>query len=646
MKQMKKLLSVFFTIVPLFVVAQNIKPVNWQYAIHQLSDMQAELEITATIKKDWHLYSQYQDGIAQALVFTLNPNESYRVADTSAYFIEPDYTEQYNADMDDTERYFTDKVVFKRLISIQEADRFSISGNIEGQACSEGSCVFIRESFSLSLPEKSSSKMLAENAENNISTTEERSLWVFFLIAFAGGLLGIFTPCVFPMIPMTISFFMKRGGKKQAVFYGLSIVFVYLVIGIVLSAIFGQGFANFISTHWIPNVLFAIIFILFAVSLFGYFEMTLPSSWINKSAGKEEKEGYIGTFFMALTLVLVSFSCTLPIAGAVALGAADGSFLKPIIGMLGFSLAFALPFTFFAFFPNLLKNMPKSGAWMNTIKVTLAFVELAFALKFISVPDQTYHWGILDREVFLSLWIVLFSLLGFYLLGKIRFPYDEEQAVQKSWIKFFLSIATFSFVVYMIPGLWGAPLNSLSGWLPPMKTQDFNMKEIVYEGRSLYQDNYAIEKTASFSDKLSLITGLQKGYFDYDQALANAKIQNKPLFLDFTGHGCVNCRKVEQEVLSDNRIQQLLNEKFVVCALYVDDKTIALPEHLQIKNDKGVTITMLGEKNMYLQNKLFHENSQPCYIVIDPHTEKILSGPCFYETNVDKYKAFLLKALE
>lgn len=653
-------------LIPFMAFANYEKPVTWSYSTKSVSDSEIELILTATIEKNWHLYSQYQNGMALPLVITLEPNSNYQIVGTSKYFTEPKYTEHYNADFDDTERFLVGKADFKRTLRIVGNSDFELKGNIEGQACIEGRCVPLSEHFMLNVkgnpnatPQQPHGTTVTkteidtvppvEKTETTTLTTTntekaEMSLWLFFLLAFGGGLLGILTPCVFPMIPMTISYFMKHGGKKQAIFYGFSIVFIYVLIGIVLSAIFGQGFANFISTHWLPNMLFAFIFIIFAISLFGYFEISLPSSWINKSSSNESRAGYIGTFFMALTLVLVSFSCTLPIAGAVALGAAGGGFLKPIIGMLGFSLAFALPFTFFAFFPNLLNKLPKSGGWMNTLKVCLAFVELAFALKFISVPDQAYHWGLLDREVYLSLWIVIFSLLGFYLLGKIRFPLDDEQPVQKSWFKFFLVIANFSFVVYMIPGLWGAPLNALSGWLPPMSTQDFNIKEIVYDGAG-HEKPVGLCDHASFSDRLQMVTGLN-GYFDYDEALACAKSSGKPLFLDFTGHGCVNCRRIEQEVLSNSRIQKLLNDKFVVCALYIDDKIIELPEKLQIKDNKGNLISKLGIKNTYIQNTLFQENSQPCYIVINPEDESILSGPIFYETNVDVFEEFLKKGVE
>jgi cytochrome c biogenesis protein CcdA len=637
MKRFLKILTLAL-VVPALAVAQMEEPVTWHYAVEQTSDSMAEVVVTAQIADGWHLYSQLQNGMAMPTAITLAQNENYALTDTSAFWNEPKYTEVYDAEFDDTERFFTGKVEFRRGIRLLTGKSFKIDGKIDAQACMDGRCVPVRTDFSLDIAGKSAENEAVSNDENSA----DMSLLWFFLLAFGGGLLGILTPCVFPMIPMTISYFMKHGGKRQALFYGFSIVLIYVIVGIVLSAIFGEGFANFISTHWLPNVLFTIIFVVFALSLFGYFEISLPSSWVSRSSGNEQRAGYVGTFFMALTLVLVSFSCTLPIAGAVALGAAGGGFLKPIIGMLGFSLAFALPFTFFAFFPNLLQKLPKSGGWMNTLKVCLGFVELAFALKFLSVPDQTYHWGLLSREVYLSLWIVIFALMGFYLLGKIRFPFDDEEPVQRSWFKFFLAIADFAFVVYMIPGLWGAPLNALSGWLPPMSTQDFNIHQIVVDGAPRQQTNAC--STASFADQLHLVAGLE-GYFDYDEATACAKACGKPLFLDFTGHGCVNCRKVEQKVLADAHIQQLLNDNFVVCALYVDDKIISLPDDLQISDNQGDKITMLGEKNRHIQTALFHENSQPCYIVVDPADGSILAGPIHYETDPIAFEKFLKEGL-
>ena len=522
-------------------------------------------------------------------------------------------------------------------------------------------CVPIDAELTLHVPaieKQQVSSVLNEQAKDDTAS----SLWWFFLLAFGGGLLGILTPCVFPMVPMTVSYFMKNGGKKQALFYGMSIVLIYMLFGIVLSAIFGQDFANIISTHWLPNCLFAVIFILFAFSLLGYFEITLPNKWVNKSAGMENKAGYLGTFFMALTLVLVSFSCTLPIAGAVALGAADGSFVKPIVGMLGFSLAFALPFTLFAFFPGWLKKLPKSGGWMNTLKVTLAFVELAFALKFLSVPDQAYHWGILDREVYLALWIVIFALLGMYLLGKLRFPLDDEYGVQRSPIRFATALAVWVFVIYMLPGMWGAPLNALSGWLPPMSSQDFVIgggcanatTESIAANTGPLVGNIGVDAenmgvgtmgigTLSGTINLHTVKGLS-AVFDYDEAVALAKAQNKPVFLDFTGHGCVNCRQVEQLVLSRPEVQTLINNQTVMAALYVDDKVVELSSPYFTHDAK--LLTLLGDKNRYIQHYKFKENAQPCYLMIDPNTEQVLAGPLFYETNPAVFMQFLLQGVD
>ncbi|MBP5260175.1 MAG: hypothetical protein J6Z12_06085, partial [Paludibacteraceae bacterium] len=461
-----------------------------------------------------------------------------------------------------------------------------------------------------------------------------QSLGWLFLLAFGGGLLGLLTPCVFPMIPMTVSYFMKHGGRKQAVFYGLSIVVIYLLVGILLSALFGQGAANAISTHWLPNVLFTLIFIAFAFSLLGYYEINLPASWINGSDKKAESAGLLGTFFMALTLVLVSFSCTLPIAGAVALGAAGGSFLAPLVGMLGFSLAFALPFTLFAFFPGWLSGLPKSGGWMNTLKVSLAFVELAFAFKFLSVPDQVYHWHILDREVFLSIWIVLFGMLGAYLLGKLRFPLDGEMPVQRNAFRFTTAVAVWCFVVYLIPGLWGAPLQAVSGWLPPMSTQDFVL--------SSYAAPLSETETSShrYADRLKAPAGWS-ACFEYDEVLSEARAAGRPALLVFTGHGCVNCRLMEQAVLADTRVREKVRAQLTPAFLYVDDKVLELPEEAAAAPGTEQRFKWLGEKNAWLEGSLFHQNAQPCHVLVDPSDGRVLAGPLFYETDVEKYLAFL-----
>lgn len=640
-------------------------PVNWTFKTVKVNDSIAELQFQAQIQENWHLYSQFHNnGMERPIEFTFTDSKAYK---RIGKVTEPKPVVHYDPIFNDTSLYFLKSVTFKQKVQILQDEEFEIKGKLSGQACIEGRCVAIDKKFTFDMVGFHTGKHaapeaeVAENDTNNsnqidenqeIANTEKaeeksESLWSFFIVAFLGGLVGLLMPCVFPMIPMTVSFFMKQGDKAKfhALLYGLSIVIIYVIFGIILSLIFGPDFANILSTHWIPNILFAIIFIIFALSFFGYFEITLPNSWVNGSAKMENTGGVIGIFFMALTLVLVSFSCTLPIAGAVALNSVGGSLLKPIIGMLGFSLGIAIPFTLFAFFPGLLKKMPKSGGWMNTLKVVLAFVELAFALKFINVPDQTYHWGILDREVYLALWIVLFSLLGFYLIGKIKFPHDDDMPVQKSPVRFTFAILTFAFVVYMIPGMFGAPLKAISGWLPPMTTQDFDINQIVrQESGSAQTATISLDETPLYKEELDLPHGIQ-GYFDYDQALRVAKQQNKPVFIDFTGHGCVNCRNVENAVWIDPQVRKLFAEEFVVVALYVDDKNIQLPQD-QVFNDKdGDPVTTLGGKNMYIQNTIYKENSQPCYFIIDTDGS-VLAGPTYFETDVNKYMDFMKSGIK
>ena len=450
------------------------------------------------------------------------------------------------------------------------------------------------------------------------------------------------------MIPMTVSYFMKSGskGKIQAMVYGFSIVAIYVIFGVLISVLFGADFGNWLSTHWIPNVLFFLIFVVFAASFFGYFEIVMPSWLINKSVQHEDQGGIMGTIFMAFTLVLVSFSCTGPIVGTVVVQAVGGQILKPVIGMLGFSLAFAIPFTLFAFFPSWLNKMPKSGGWLNSVKVVIGFIELAFALKFLNVPDQTYHWGLLDREIYLALWIVIFTLMGFYLLGKIKFPHDSDYPIVKSFPRLLLIIATFTFVVYLIPGLFGAPLKGISGWLPPMETQDFDINAIVREnqgsGQTTYQGN--LTEPAKYADRLKLPHGLQ-GYFDYDQALKVSKELKKPIFVDFTGHGCTNCREMENRVWSDPEVLKRLRENFVLLALYVDDKVIELPKEEWYTNKKGKEVKLLGKKNTEIQTEKFGTNSQPYYVILDSEGTLLVS-PRAYDLNIEAFKQFLDTGVE
>lgn len=658
--------------------AQSVTPVKWAYKTVKVNDSVAELQFTANIQPNWHLYAQKpgQGQIELPLVFNFTKSPKYeRIGKVT----EPTPQSEYDDLLDAHSNFYTKQVTFKQKVKVKDDQPFTVQGKLEGQACIEGRCTPIEEKFSFDLKDfhPAMTTVLAEDATEADSTEEqevaesqtpqsteiapaadapaekeEESLLLYFLGAIVGGLAGLVMPCVFPMIPMTVSYFSKDGnaGKRNAMLYGFFIILIFVVIGLVLSLIFGADLGNILSTHWIPNILFAIIFFIFALSLLGYFEITLPSSWVNGSAKRQNAGSVAGIFFMALTLVLVSFSCTLPIAGAVALNAAGGSFLKPVIGMLGFSLGIAVPFTFFALFPGLLKKLPKSGGWMNTLKVVLAFIELAFALKFINVPDQTYHWRILDREVYLSLWIVLFALLGFYLLGKIKFPHDDDYPVQKSWFRFLLSVGVFSFVVYMIPGLFGAPLKAISGWLPPMTTQDFDVSNIVRTEMAAngggQGSTYQLDEEPMYADKLHIPFGI-KGYFDYDQALRVAKKEGKPVFLDFTGHGCTNCRNVENAVWIDPEVRRIFAEEVIVCTMYADDKIIPLPdeEKGKLTDANGDPITMLGAKNRYIEQTKYHENSQPCYFVVDPDGN-ILSGPTYYERDKDKYIAFLRKGID
>ncbi len=475
----------------------------------------------------------------------------------------------------------------------------------------------------------------------------KHSVWWFFWISFLLGLAALLTPCVFPMVPMTIAFFIKNEdkvkGRINALIYGLSIIVIYtlpIAILIAIANIFGSenisaDFANWLSTNWLPNILFFIIFMIFAASFFGAFELTLPYKWVNAINKKSQTGGILGIFFLAFTLVLVSFSCTGPIVGGILVASTQGSEITmPLIGMLGFSLGIALPFTLLAFFPAALQALPKSGGWLNSVKVVLGFLELALGLKFLSVADQTYHWGILNRDVYLSLWIVIFGLMGLYLLGKIKFAHDSD-VERIGIVRLFFVIITFAFVVWMIPGLWGAPLKPLAGYLPPKTTQDFDL-----ERYTLHINSSNLCEKPMYSDKLHLPHNLQ-GYFDVYQALQCAKEKKKPIFIDFTGHGCVNCRKMEEYVWSDPRVLKMLSNDYIILSLYVDDKTIETPkDRWFISLADGKLKKMLGRQNADIQIVNFNKNAQPFYVLID-WQGNVLAKPYEYDPDPDKFIKFL-----
>ncbi|WP_242916134.1 cytochrome c biogenesis protein CcdA [Pontibacter liquoris] len=486
---------------------------------------------------------------------------------------------------------------------------------------------------------------VATSAAVPAASINSGSLWAFILVAFGSGLVALLTPCVFPMVPMTVSFFTGSNSRAQgivkALFYGLSIIAIYTIIGTVVARLFGADGANFLSTHWLPNVLFFLVFVVFAMSFFGLFEITLPSSFLTKVDAQADRGGWVGIFFMAFTLVLVSFSCTGPIVGSILVASAGGETLRPIAGMFGFSLAFALPFTLFAIFPSWLSSLPKSGGWLNSVKVVLGFIELALALKFLSVADQVYHWRLLDREVYLALWIVIFTLMGFYLLGKLKFSHDSEL----KYIgvpRLFLAIATFAFVVYLVPGLFGAPLKALSGYLPPQSTHDFDLNRIAHQnagGGTSIASAGELCATPKYGDLFELPHGL-KGYFDLEQAKKCSEEQGKPIFIDFTGHGCVNCREMEANVWSDPAVLQRLRDNYIIAALYVDDKTELPQSERYVSTYDQKEKTTIGKKYADYQITKFNVNAQPYYVLMNAQ-EDVLVTPIAYDLNVENFTKFL-----
>jgi thiol:disulfide interchange protein DsbD len=681
MKAILRLLFAFcFTILVFSGQAQILAPVKWEFKTKVTGNNTAELQFIATIDQGWHLYSQHlPDGGPMPTEFKFEKMNGIELVGKAS---EPKPEEVFDEMFQMKVKYFSTLVTFTQKIKITGNQPVKVSGTINYQACNDETCIPGESEFSFDVPAGTAQSQPAEVKTENLpspgadtltmtpespavkATTavvpektepakqvvansdefsgNNQSLWWFFVQAFAWGLLAILTPCVFPMIPMTVSFFMKSGskGKLHALIYGLSIIAIYVIFGVLISVLFGADFGNWLSTHWLPNVLFFLIFVVFAASFFGYFEIVMPSWLINKSVQREDQGGIMGTIFMAFTLVLVSFSCTGPIVGTVVVQAVGGQILKPVIGMLGFSLAFAIPFTLFAFFPSWLNKMPKSGGWLNSVKVVIGFIELAFALKFLNVPDQTYHWGILDREVYLGFWIVIFTMMGFYLLGKIKFPHDSDYPIVKSFPRLLLIIATFTFVVYLIPGLFGAPLKAISGWLPPTETQDFDINAIVRENQGgTYVAKGNITEAPRYADRLKLPHGLQ-GYFDYEQALRVSKELKKPIFVDFTGHGCTNCREMENRVWSDPEVLKRLRENFVLLALYVDDKVIELPKEEWYTNKAGKQVKLLGKKNSEIQTEKFGTNSQPYYVILDSDGNLLVS-PRAYNLDIEGFKKFL-----
>ena len=623
--------------------------IKWSASIEETAKEEKTLVLTAKIEPGWHMYDRnLPEGGPNSTEFLFNTlRGAERIGDFEADRApEESYDQQFQMKL----RWFQTKVVFRQKLHVTDADNFALVVETRAQACNDETCLAPSgETFSFGAETVAKADTTAaaltftplDETETDIAKIYEpvtdvlqaygdvsmrqanSSLWMIFLFGFLGGLIALLTPCVWPMIPMTVSFFLKRTKKRReavrdALIYGIAIIVIYLVLGVAITLLFGASALNSLSTNAIFNLIFFALLVFFAVSFFGAFEIVLPSRWTNRIDSKADStRGALSIFFMAFTLVLVSFSCTGPIIGTLLVQAASmGQILGPMIGMFGFAIALALPFSLFAVFPHWLQSMPKSGGWLNSVKVVMAFLELALSLKFLSVADLAYGWGILDRETFLALWIVIFFLLGVYLLGKIRFPHDTP--LEKIGVgRFFLAVISLSFAVYMVPGLWGAPLRAISAFSPPAYTQDFNL----YEGNVHAQ------------------------FDDFEEGMRYAEKQNKPVLIDFSGFGCVNCREMENNVWIDPRVKKILEQDYVLITLIVDNKT-ALPEPIVVDDaGKKRTLRTIGDKWSYLQRTKFGASSQPFYIPVD-HNGVPLSASYKRDLNVQRYIDFLQSGLK
>ena len=658
---MKKL---FKTLMLLMVLALPIAAVAQAEAENQVAEATAALEVFEGEVIDvqggapvvWTLTATEKEAGIYELTFTGDIAEGYHGYPLSDVFSAPYFeftkgevvgdmreTEPTHESVDeygDTVHHYLNKMVFIQDVKAEAGSK--VVGTINTNICTNETNQCQQSSFDFEIKVGNATVAAAETeAETETNAPQRAPLdWSSIITAILWGFAALLTPCVFPMVPMTVSFFIKGSqspaqGRFRATMYGFFIVALYVlpIAALILITRFTGGDSvtedifNWLSTHWIPNILFFIIFMVFAASFFGAFEITLPSSLVNKSDAGAEKGGLLGIFFMALTLVLVSFSCTGPIVGTVIIESMNGGIWMPIITMAAFATAFALPFTLLAWFPSMLKNMPKSGGWLNSVKVVLGFIEVALGLKFLMTADQTYHWGLLDREIYLAIWIVVFTLLGLYLLGKLRFAHDDK--VEHISVKrLFMAIVVFSFVVYMIPGMWGAPLNGISGYLPPMSSQDYNING----------DNSNHNAGVKYGDALHLPHGL-KGYFDLDEAIEAAKKQNKPIFVDVTGHACNNCREMETRVWSDPRVKEMLDKDYIICALYVDDR-MELDAEDYFTNKNGVVMKTLGRKNNAIAVERFGVNAQPGYVLLSPE-EEILMPVRGYDDSIEGFIEFL-----
>ena len=670
---MKRFLGLIFMFFAVSTQAQfpdpNAKiydPVKWSFSSEKLNENEYNLIITAKIEKGWHVYSQFiDDGGPIPTSFKFKPSKDYQLVDKVTE--SPKAVGAFDKNFNMQIAWHKNQVVFKQKISLL-VPKTTIAGTLEFMVCNDERCLPPAE-LEFTIPVQSGStqaEMTVPEADSNSSIlltdsaasttllppsavtiqsdteTSSGSLWAIFIAGFIGGLAAFFMPCIYPMIPLTVSFFTKKSGSRakgiqSAIIYGLSIIVIYVALGLLITLIFGASALNEAASSATFNLLFFTILIIFGISFLGAFEITLPSSLVNKMDEKSNQNGFVGLFFMAFTLALVSFSCTGPIIGTLLVDAVSkGSYLGPAIGMLGFSSALAIPFTLFAIFPSWLKEMPKSGGWLNTVKVSLGFLEIALAFKFLSNVDLAYHWGILNRDIFLIIWIVVFGLWGLYLLGKIRLSHDSELNFL-SLPRLFFSMFILGFTLYMVPGLWGAPLKAISAWLPPQVTQEFDL----YSNRSGSQSEPSVASGKKYAGLFHAPHGLD-AFYDYEEGLAYAKSVNKPVLIDFTGWSCTNCRKMEASVWPDKEVLRRLREDYVLISLYVDDKTELKEDEKYISSFSGKKVNTIGQKWSDFQASKFGTNSQPYYIITD-HDGKIMVPPQAYNLDISNYVSFLDK---
>ena len=653
----KLILIVSFILFVSHISAQIYDPVTWDFSYEKKGDKQYELIFTATIEKNSHIYSMdIPAGGPIPTSFSFDTLSGYKLSGKTFEVTKP--VEVLDEAFGFKIKTFSNKAEFRQKI-IAAGSSFTVKGAVNFMACNNSTCSPPKDAeFAIIIADKTESQVIKSGRNPGVDSApikSDRGLLKFFLISLLAGFAGVLTPCVFPMIPMTVAFFSQGSeDRSKAVFkaliFGISIVLIYSSLGIIVSLTSaGAGFANTLSTHWIPNTIFFALFIIFAISFFGAFEILLPNKWITGADSKVDKGGILAAFFMGLTTVIISFSCTGPIIGALLVEAASGDVLRPTIGMVGFGIAFALPFTIFALFPSILARIPKSGGWLNSVKVVLGFIMLAFSMKFLMTIDSVYSLEILSRSLFIAIWIVLFSLLGLYLMGKIKFSHDSDLPYISTF-RLFLIITVFSFVVYLIPGLFGAPLKGLSSFLPSQETSEFNLPKLILENRSYSGSSIQPATTSEIcsqpkhNDIFEMPLAL-KGYFDYKQGLACAKEQGKPVFLDFKGHACANCKRMEAKVWSDPEVLRRLSDNFVIIELYVDDRT-QLPENeWLVSTIDGKQKKTIGKLNEDLEISKFKTNALPLYVIAD-HEGNPLNKPMPTNMNIEEYKKWLDEGVE